>query len=90
MATRSRNSTPNVATGGANASSLTPGTYFNQFWAMYDQVLIRPDIMDLLNGVEILASDGEEDLTTQHTGRPRRDKLSDHLPLMFELNLKTR
>jgi hypothetical protein len=72
-----------------------PGTYFyppgldpvNPFWNMYDQVLVRPDLMDLLSRVEVLDTDGEERLTTRQTGRPRRDLLSDHLPLLFELNL---
>ena len=71
-----------------------PGTYFwrnplegtNHFWHMYDQVLIRPDLIDSFGGVEILAGDGTESFLTAG-GRPRPDHFSDHLPLFFELDL---
>jgi hypothetical protein len=73
-----------------------PGTYFfppglnpvNHFWNVYDQVLVRPDLMDLLSRVEVLETDRSEPLTTRQTGRPRRDLLSDHVPLYFELQLQ--
>ena len=51
---------------------------------MYDQVLLRPEIMDSLRHVEILSDDGIRPLVTPR-GRPRRNEASDHLPLYFEL-----
>jgi len=71
-----------------------PGTFFwtnseeatNHFWHMYDQVLVRPDLIDSFRGVEILAGDGTESFLTAG-GRPRPDHYSDHLPLFFELDL---
>ena len=70
-----------------------PGTYFwrnseeatNHFWHMYDQVLIRPDLIDSFRGVEIVAGDGTESFVTD-SGRPRPDHYSDHLPLLFEID----
>lgn len=71
-----------------------PGTYFwrnplegtNHFWHMYDQVLIRPDLIDSFIGVEILAGDGTDSFVSS-SGRPRPDYFSDHLPLFFQLDL---
>ncbi len=71
-----------------------PGTYYwpnaeeatNHFWHMYDQVLVRPALIDSFGGVEILTGDGSESFVTAH-GRPRSDYFSDHLPLYFELDL---
>jgi exonuclease III len=72
----------------------TPGTYYfdnttdraNTFWQMFDQVLLRPPLMEKLTHLEILASDGTEDFVTAE-GKPRQDLISDHLPILFELNL---
>jgi hypothetical protein len=70
------------------------GTYFfnnsmdpaNHFWNVYDQVLLRPDLMDGLADVQILVSDGVESLLTRE-GRPRKGTVSDHLPVLFRLDL---
>jgi hypothetical protein len=69
------------------------GTYYwenadeptNHFWQMYDQVLVRPAMMDRVTRVEILDSDGEETLLTD-SGRPRGGSLSDHLPIFCEVD----
>ena len=75
--------------------SLGPaGTYFfgsttdptNHFWNIYDQVLVRPDLIDNLKGLQILDSDGQEKLITQE-GRPRKQTFTDHLPIYFQLDL---
>ncbi|MCI0702684.1 MAG: hypothetical protein L0241_16515 [Planctomycetia bacterium] len=76
-----------------DVSSGPPGTYYwvnveeptNHFWQIYDQALIRPDLLDKFVRVEILAHDGQESLLTP-TGRPRAGSLSDHLPLYCEFN----
>jgi len=70
-----------------------PGTYYyaastpvSYFWHMWDQVLLRPSIMDALMEVRILDSlddDGRGSLLDGN-GRPT---LSDHLPILFRLNL---
>ena len=79
----------------ANPSASRPaGTFFfyktddlvNHFWNMYDQVLLRPLLMDSLVALEILASDGQESLVTDE-GRPRGRIFTDHLPIYFELDL---
>jgi endonuclease/exonuclease/phosphatase family metal-dependent hydrolase len=70
-----------------------PGTYFYRqstpicyFWHLFDQVLLRPSLMDALTDLHIVVEDGEESLVTEQ-GRPRASSASDHLPLYFRLNL---
>ncbi len=71
------------------------GTYYYSksrhkefFWNMFDQVLIRPDLLPLFNNkeLEILESDGEVSFLS-NTGLPDADIASDHLPVMFKLAL---
>jgi hypothetical protein len=70
-----------------------PGTYYlppskpgNYFWNIYDQVLLRPTLMDMLEELRILDSDGYDSLLTPR-GRPRKSDVSDHLPILFRLRL---
>jgi hypothetical protein len=72
-----------------------PGTYyydssdFNElFWHMFDQVLIRPDILDRFRNesLQIVTSDGCASLLGD-SGRPDGNVGSDHLPLLFSLTL---
>lgn len=70
-----------------------PGTYYLHsskpgqfFWNMYDQVLVRPALADKLVDVKILDSDGRSSLLTQN-GLPSDAHGSDHLPLLFQLDL---
>lgn len=77
-----------------NGRSRPPGTFYydqtkdraNTFWQTFDQVLLRPAIMDRLTYLEVLAGDGVEPFVTPD-GKPRADTISDHLPLAFELDL---
>lgn len=69
-----------------------PGTYYrrssnvvNYFWNVYDQVLLRPAVMDWLTDLRVLASDGIDSLLTPG-GRPDATNGSDHLPLLFRLD----
>jgi len=70
-----------------------PGTYYHRspppeshIWNVYDQVLLRPSLMDKLHSVEVLASDGTDLLTTD-AGLPSQATCSDHLPLLIRLNI---
>lgn len=58
------------------------------FWNMYDPVLIRPDLLNVFDNSElkILTTDGYETLLSEK-GRPDRINGSDHLPILFKLNL---
>ncbi len=71
-----------------------PGTFFlsgsdpaSHFWNVYDQVLLRPDLMHSLTDLEILDSDGSEPLVNR-SRRPARSNCSDHLPLFFRLDME--
>lgn len=72
-----------------------PGTYYYSnseqvtfFWNIFDQVLIRPDLIDRFDNSElmIITSDGEISFLTP-SGLPNGNLLSDHLPIYFQLNL---
>jgi len=70
-----------------------PGTYYHRssnpgdlFWNIYDQVLLRPSLMDTLVALEILTIDGQDDLLTK-AGLPDKARCSDHLPILFRLAL---
>lgn len=72
-----------------------PGTYYyraqyeSYYWHMYDQVLIRPGLAERFDNsnLRILDFDGENCLITQK-GLPNKHTYSDHLPIMFSINLR--
>ncbi|HYW09563.1 MAG TPA: endonuclease/exonuclease/phosphatase family protein [Longimicrobium sp.] len=77
-------------------TSGPPGTFFrrgseqiSEFWNMYDQVLVRPELLPRFAFAElrILTDDGVDTLQTQQ-GRPSIAMASDHFPIMFQLNLE--
>jgi hypothetical protein len=70
-----------------------PGTHYwnssvtsNQHWHMFDQVLLRPSLMDRLTSIQILDHDGEHRLVNEQ-GQPTKKYLSDHLPILFTLDV---
>lgn len=72
-----------------------PGTYYLSaseqtvfFWNMYDQVLIRPELLSCFDpdSVEVVQSDGRVSLLSPD-GTPDTRIASDHLPLVFQLQL---
>jgi hypothetical protein len=78
-----------------DASKGPPGTYYYQraehkvfFWNMFDQVLIRPDLLDRFDNdhLSILTSDGAVSFLSS-AGKPDGSVASDHLPILFRLNL---
>lgn len=71
------------------------GTYYRggsehvvYFWNMFDQVLVRPDLLDRFHNRElvILHSDGDTSLLSRD-GTPNLRTASDHLPVLFRLHL---
>lgn len=78
-----------------DASPGPPGTYYynsaehkSYFWNMFDQVLIRPDLLDCFSNKDlmIVESDGETSLLSKET-LPDVNIASDHLPIVFKLKL---
>ena len=72
------------------------GTFFHRhaeqeayFWNMFDQVLVRPALLDRFDfkDLAILDDTGAERLV-KDSGVPDRDVGSDHLPVLFRLNLR--
>ncbi len=79
-----------------DATEGPAGTYFDRrpghicfFWNMFDQVLLRPDLLPFFRNEElkILTDDGEVPLVSKN-GLPSVSAASDHLPLLFRLNLQ--
>jgi hypothetical protein len=72
-----------------------PGSYYYEraehvtyFWNTFDQVLVRPQLMDRFRSdqLRILDRAGEMPLAMED-GRPGRGNGSDHFPLLFKLDL---
>ena len=72
-----------------------PGTYYfdtskpvNHYWNILDQLLVRPELIDSLapDSVRILSAMDQTSLLKN--GRPDTNIGSDHLPIVFELDLK--
>jgi hypothetical protein len=73
-----------------------PGTYYYgnaehvcYFWNVFDQVLIRPSLLDRFRNeeLEILTHDGVDSLLSDN-GQPNHRIASDHLPIVFALDLE--
>jgi exonuclease III len=78
-----------------DSSLRPPGTYFydsgkcvNYYWRIFDQVLIRPDLIDRfeIERLKIITEINGRSLLTKK-GRPNKQKGSDHLPITFSLNI---
>jgi hypothetical protein len=72
-----------------------PGTYYRDrgeevehFWHIYDQVLVRPELLEAFRDqdLRIVTSCGQTSLVSR-AGRPNRKVASDHLPIVFSLDL---
>jgi exonuclease III len=62
--------------------------YLNYFWNIFDQVLLRPSLIPHFdpNGLQIVDNDGINSLTSA-SGIPEKKTYSDHLPIVFGLNI---
>ncbi|MBD3265131.1 hypothetical protein GF373_00545 [bacterium] len=64
------------------------GKQINYYWNMFDQVLIRPDLLDNINqeSLKILTKAGKYDLVNE-SGIPDKEDVSDHFPILLSLHL---
>jgi len=78
-----------------DSSSTPPGTYYynsakpiNYYWNIYDQVLIRPDLLDYFSNdsLKIITRVGTTNFLNP-SGIPNKNIASDHLPIVFHLDL---
>ncbi len=75
-------------------SGNTGGTFYYEnsepvcyFWNMYDQVLLRPDLLDGFEPEQVrIVSEVRGVSLLQDDGRPDKEMASDHLPVVLELN----
>lgn len=74
--------TPGPAGGYFWRSSVPTNTH----WSMLDQVLVRPGLIDSFHDLTILNHDGEHSLVGAD-GTPDRNLFSDHLPLLFQIDV---
>jgi hypothetical protein len=72
-----------------------PGSYFyddsreptHHFWHVFDQVLVRPDLIPHLRWVQPLTTDGTDEFLTA-AGRIDEKRFSDHLPLIVRFHFR--
>ena len=64
------------------------GGYVLHFWHMFDQILLRPDLIPGFDNqsLQIIDHDGQQPLTTA-SGRPDKRQFSDHLPVAFTITV---
>src|SRR5271157_1634040 len=74
---------------GDNTEETGVGSRLEVLWNMFDQVLVRPALLDRFDfkDLAILDDAGDERLV-KDSGVPDRDVGSDHLPVLFRLNLR--
>lgn len=78
-----------------DAKDGSPGTYFydtgvhkNYYWNIFDQVLVRPDLLDRFSNQELkILNSVEGESFINENGIPDKLTASDHLPLVFTLKL---
>ena len=72
------------------------GTYYfaspksrADYWNVYDQVLIRPELLPFFRDEELAIIDRDVDLNVSllREGKPNTEALSDHLPIVFRLHV---
>ncbi len=72
-----------------------PGSYYFagdgvlvQYWHLFDQVLVRPTLIDDLMASDLRVLDAVAGKSLlDGSGRPDRSRFSDHLPLLFRLRI---
>lgn len=72
-----------------------PGTYYytrseqvSFFWNMFDQVLVRPELLEFFRNEDIkVLSECGDSLFLSQKGLPKKSVLSDHLPVLFKLSV---
>ena len=57
------------------------------FWNVLDQVLIRPKLVQSSLKFEIISSAGKKVPTLLSEGIPDKENYSDHLPILYTINL---
>lgn len=81
-----------------DSSTGPPGTYYrsasnpvNFFWNTLDQVLIRPDLLEFFSDTKLqVACDVAGQSLLSASGIPDTSFGSDHLPLVFEIDIERR
>ncbi|MCB0060675.1 MAG: hypothetical protein KDE19_01115, partial [Caldilineaceae bacterium] len=77
-----------LSPGPAGTFFWNPSGHSSYYWHSFDQVLIRPDLLDTFDPsmLQVLDSDGSKSLLSQN-GIPDKAWASDHLPLLFRLEI---
>lgn len=77
-----------VTPGPSGTYYYNSGGQLNHYWNMFDQVLVRPELLEYFNSnsLEIVERVGSYNLL-KPSGVPD-DKISDHLPIAFEMKIQ--
>lgn len=78
-----------LSPGSPGSHYYPPSGHGSYYWQTFDQVLIRPDLLDTItsDSIAILDNDGEKTLLSRR-GQPDKSWASDHLPLLLRLTIK--
>lgn len=75
-----------------DASEGPPGSYYCSqseqiayFWHMFDQVLLRPDVLPMFQNDKLKIIDRVGDISLLNNNGIPDKKISDHLPILFQL-----
>lgn len=76
-----------------DGSDGPPGSYYYwqseqvaYFWHIYDQVLLRPDVLPMFQNDKLRIIDRVGDISLLNKNGIPDKKISDHLPVLFQLN----
>ena len=81
-----------------DARKVSSGTYYynnsqpvTYYWNIFDQILLRPSLLEYFQdeSLAILEGAGRSSFLTNR-GQPDKGSFSDHLPLLFSLDLETK
>lgn len=72
-----------------------PGTYYYTtsthkifFWNIFDQLLVRPDLLNSFNNDDLMIITSTDNINLlNRNGFPNQKEYSDHLPIYFKLNI---
>ncbi|MGL4876160.1 MAG: hypothetical protein ACRC30_16085 [Clostridium sp.] len=78
-----------------NENNVCKGTYYyaannkSYYWYTYDQILLRPEIIGRFNNKDLIIINKINEKSLLKTGNiPNKEKISDHLPIKFRIEME--
>lgn len=72
----------------AGTSYYSAGESRWYYWNMFDQVMLRPPLLSAFKNEDLKILSGADGITfLNKSGRPDKDRVSDHLPILFRIDI---